>query len=110
MRCAGSSGGWKKNFGDSMAKPVVTVAAGGLPVVDVTSIAPKAGTPVTEAVNGFGRAVTKVSQGGLPVIYVTQALVEPHATETDGGNHVEASRNQGRRRQEEGRAGRAQGR
>ena len=36
-----------------MAKAVVTVAAGGLPVVDVTATS-KNGLPVSEAVSGFG--------------------------------------------------------
>lgn len=54
-----------------MATPVVTVAAGGLPVVDVTSLAPKLGLPVTEALNGRGIAVTKVAAGGLPVTFST---------------------------------------
>jgi len=55
-----------------MATPVVTVAAGGIPVVDVTSIAPKTGMPVTEAANGLGVAVTKVvGKPGLPVVYAT---------------------------------------
>jgi len=53
-----------------MGQPVVTVAAGGLPVVDVTSVAPKTGLPVTEAANGYGIAVTKVvGKPGLPVVY-----------------------------------------
>jgi hypothetical protein len=53
-----------------MSLPVVTVAAGGLPVVDVTAIAPKTGLPVTEAANGYGVAVTKVvGQAGMPVVY-----------------------------------------
>jgi hypothetical protein len=54
-----------------MAMPVVTVAAGGLPVVDVTSVPPMRGLPVTESTNGKGLAVTKVTGGkpGLPVVY-----------------------------------------
>jgi hypothetical protein len=54
-----------------MALPVVTVAAGGLAVVDVTSVAPKTGLPVTEAANARGIAVTKVTGGkpGMPVVY-----------------------------------------
>jgi hypothetical protein len=53
-----------------MAVAVVTVAAGGIPVVDVTATTPKLGTPVTEAARGI--AVTKVTlpRGGLPVTYV----------------------------------------
>jgi hypothetical protein len=53
-----------------MALAVVTVAAGGLPVVDVTAVAPRAGLPVTEATNGRGIAVTLVIGGGLPIIFV----------------------------------------
>lgn len=53
-----------------MALAVVTVAAGGIPVVDVTAIAPKTGIPVTEAANGKGIAVTKVvGKPGVPVVY-----------------------------------------
>ena len=40
-----------------MGMPVVTVASGGLPVVEATN---GYGTPVTEAANGRGIAVTKV--------------------------------------------------
>ena len=55
-----------------MAMPVVTVAAGGLPVVDVSAVAPTRGLPVTEAANGRGVAVTKMTGGkpGLPVVFV----------------------------------------
>lgn len=53
-----------------MSLPVVTVASGGIPVVDVTSTAPRTGLPVTEAANGRGIAVTKVvGKPGLPVVY-----------------------------------------
>jgi hypothetical protein len=54
-----------------MAMPVVTVAANGLPVVDVTAVAPRQGLPVTEAANGKGLAVTKVTGGkpGMAVVY-----------------------------------------
>src|SRR5262245_45628376 len=54
-----------------MALPVVTVASGGLPVVDVTAVAPMRGLPVTEATNNRGLAVTKVVGGkpGLAVVY-----------------------------------------
>jgi hypothetical protein len=53
-----------------MALPVVTVASGGLPVVDVTSVPPRTGLPVKEATNGRGIAVTKVTgKPGLPVVY-----------------------------------------
>jgi len=54
-----------------MALPVVTVAAGGLPVIDVTATAPRLGLPVTEASNGRGTAVTKVAVNGLPVTFST---------------------------------------
>jgi hypothetical protein len=62
-----------------MGLAVVTVASGGLPVVDVTPIATmtpiKYGLPVTEATNGKGIPVTKVpGKLGLPVIYVVPPL------------------------------------
>jgi hypothetical protein len=58
-----------------MGMPVVTVAAGGLPVVDVTAIAPRTGLPVTEAANGRGVPVTKVTgKPGLPVVFVLPPL------------------------------------
>jgi hypothetical protein len=58
-----------------MAVPVVTVASGGKPVVDVTADAgaiAKFGVAVSEAANGLGMPVTKVTppKGGTPVIYV----------------------------------------
>jgi hypothetical protein len=53
-----------------MATPVNTVAAGGVPVVDVTSTTPKFGAPVSEALPGKGIAVT-VAASGLPVTFVT---------------------------------------
>jgi hypothetical protein len=50
-----------------MGIPVITVAAGGLPVVETPL-----GAAITEAANGFGVAVTKVvGKPGLPVQYVT---------------------------------------
>jgi hypothetical protein len=50
---------------------VVTVASGGLPVVDVTATTPKLGLPVTEAANGRGTPVTKVvGKPGLAVVFV----------------------------------------
>ena len=52
-----------------MGLAVVTVASGGLPVVDVTAIAPRTGTPVTEATNGYGVPVTKVAALGMPVVF-----------------------------------------
>ena len=59
-----------------MGLAVVTVAAGGLPVVDVTATTPKLGLPVTEAANGRGIPVTKVTlpKGGLPVTFVVPPL------------------------------------
>jgi len=58
-----------------VALPVVTVAAGGLPVVDVTAASPRLGLGVTEAANGRGMAVTKViaPKPGLAVTYVADA-------------------------------------
>jgi hypothetical protein len=61
-----------------MAFPVVTIVAGGLPVVDVTATAPKLGLPVSEApvpaLPNYpkGLPVTKVAAGkpGLAVTYV----------------------------------------
>jgi hypothetical protein len=53
-----------------MGLAVVTVAAGGLPVCDVTATTAK-GMPVTEAANGYGLAVTKVALFGMPVAYET---------------------------------------
>jgi len=51
-----------------MGLAVVTVASGGLPVVDVTATTPKLGVSVTEATNGRGIAVTKVvAKPGLAV-------------------------------------------
>ena len=59
-----------------MGLAVVTVAAGGLPVIDVTATTPKLGIPVSEAANGRGIAVTKVSlpKGGIPVTFVVPPL------------------------------------
>jgi hypothetical protein len=53
-----------------MATPVNTVAAGGLPVVDVSATLPKMGAPVSEAAPGKGVAVTKVAAVGVPVTFV----------------------------------------
>lgn len=65
-----------------MAMAVVTVASGGLPVVDVTASKPALGAPVSEAANGRGVAVTKVTPviggiGGRPVTYVVPAVGNP---------------------------------
>jgi hypothetical protein len=63
-----------------MAWAVVTVASGGLPVVDGTVANHKnIGIPVTEALNGRGTAVTKVASGGVAVYYLT--------VKTDGTPH-----------------------
>lgn len=57
-----------------MAMAVITVASGGLPVVDNTAAPIKLGMAVSEvvAVSGvkFGVPVTKVAAGGMPVIFV----------------------------------------
>jgi hypothetical protein len=69
LRLGSQAGGWPRD--DDMALPVVTVASGGLPVVDMTATAPLRGLPITE-VTSRGMAVTKVSGTlGLPVTYVT---------------------------------------
>ena len=56
-----------------MAWPVVTVAAGGIPVIDVTATKPLLGAPVTEATRGT--AVTKVAAGGIAVTFVNPPLL-----------------------------------
>jgi hypothetical protein len=57
-----------------MATAVITVASGGMAVVDVTATAPKLGMQVTEAIaiNGvkYGQPVTKVAGGGIPVTFI----------------------------------------
>jgi hypothetical protein len=58
-----------------MAVAVITVASGGMAVIDNTAAALKSGIAVTEAVAGsagakYGIAVTKVTSGGLPVMFV----------------------------------------
>ena len=64
-----------------MGLAVVTVATGGLPVVDVTATKPGLGVPVSEAANGFGVRVTKVTPAagtgfppGMAVTYVVPPL------------------------------------
>lgn len=54
-----------------MATPVITVASGGKPVVDVTATGPALGVPVTESTSGYGVPVTKVTlpQQGTPVTF-----------------------------------------
>jgi len=87
-----------------MGLAVVTVASGGLPVVDVTSIAPRTGTPVTEASNGRGVPVTKVvGKPGMPVVFETIGVAAPvtyvtwandataHNVTLSGGNLVAKS-------------------
>jgi hypothetical protein len=64
-----------------MGWPVVTVANGGLAVVETAT-----GVPITEAANGYGVAVTKVvGKPGLPVTYTAGGailLAWPDATNT----------------------------
>jgi hypothetical protein len=57
-----------------MGLPVVTVASGGMPVIDVTATKPALGMPVTEAANALGLAVTKVTSGGIAVTFVVAPL------------------------------------
>jgi hypothetical protein len=52
-----------------MGMPVVSVASGGLPVVDVSGSL--RGMPVTEVASGIGVRVTKVAAYGMPVVYET---------------------------------------
>jgi hypothetical protein len=61
-----------------MSTPVVTVASGGYPVVDVTATNPKLGMAVTESLNGQGRHVTKVANFGLPVTYIVVSTTGGH--------------------------------
>ena len=56
-----------------MATAVITVAAGGLPVIDVTASTPKLGLPVSEAPTGI--PVTKVAVNGLPVTFVVVSTI-----------------------------------
>jgi hypothetical protein len=59
-----------------MSTAVITVVAGGLPVVELA--AGKLGLPVTEATNGRGIAVTKVvGMPGLPVVFDTIGVLPP---------------------------------
>lgn len=66
-----------------MGLPVVTVASGGLPVVDVG--ASLRGTPVTEVASGMGVRVTKVAAYGLPVAYETIGVAAPMVAATLNG-------------------------
>jgi hypothetical protein len=56
-----------------MARPVNTVASGGLAVVDVTATMPQFGFPVSEALPGQGLAVTKVANFGKAVTFVASS-------------------------------------
>ena len=60
-----------------MALAVTTVAAGGLPIIDVTGAKPLLGLPVTEAAKGI--PVTKMAAGkaGLAVTFVVPAVGAP---------------------------------
>lgn len=59
-----------------MGMPVVTTAAGGIAVVDVTATKPLLGMPVTEAANGRGIPVTKVvGKPGVAVTFVASTLM-----------------------------------
>jgi len=62
-----------------MPLAVVTVASGGIPVVDVTATKPGNGIAVREATNGIGVAVTKVTPaiGGLAGLAVTYSAAGP---------------------------------
>jgi hypothetical protein len=56
-----------------MGLAVVTIASGGLPIVETTR-----GIPVSEAASGFGVPVTKVTgKPGLPVTFETIGIVAP---------------------------------
>ena len=57
-----------------MAMAVVTVASGGIPVVDVTATTPKLGMPVTEATRGI--AITVVA-AGKPGLAITKVAATP---------------------------------
>jgi phosphoglycerate dehydrogenase-like enzyme len=70
-----------------MGMPVVTVASGGMPVIDV-SLTTKVGMPVSEASNKFGRAVTKVTVGGMPVVYVNPPLMRDDQTDRSRAGQV----------------------
>ncbi len=74
-----------------MGMPVVTVASGGMPVIDVSATTGK-GVPVSEAVNGFGRAVTKVAAYGMPVVYVTTPLLAEAASQSEPESNGQADR------------------
>jgi hypothetical protein len=75
--------------------PVVTVAAGGLPVVDVSGSL--RGTPVTEVASGRGVPVTKVATYGLPVVYETIGVVAPVVWATFDGTATNVTLSNGNR-------------
>jgi hypothetical protein len=58
-----------------MALPVISVAAGGLPVTDNSAIG--LGTPIEHAANGYGTAITYVPSGGLPVVRGSATISPP---------------------------------
>lgn len=62
-----------------MAVAVISVASGGLPVIDVTATKPALGMPVTEAANGRGIKVTKQTGGkpGVAVTFVVPTIGSP---------------------------------
>ena len=67
-----------------MSLAVVTVASGGLPVVELA--AGKLGLPVTEATNGRGIAVTKVvGKPAMPVVFDTIGVAPPMVPATFNG-------------------------
>jgi hypothetical protein len=78
-----------------MVWPVVTKASGGIPVVDVTAVAPLRGLPVTEAANGFGVAVTKVAVYGWPVVYVAPPLLRTAQSDENGDENKNVARRGG---------------
>lgn len=79
-----------------MGWPVVTVASGGMSVVDVTATTGR-GTPVSEAASLFGQAVTKVASGGMAVVYETIGIAPPPVPTTlnpaDKDSHITLSGN-----------------
>ena len=58
-----------------MALAVTTVAAGGLPIIDVTGTKPLLGLPVTETAKGI--RVTKVAVAGMAVTFVVPSVGAP---------------------------------
>lgn len=74
-----------------MGMSVVTVAAGGMPVIDVTATT-KIGLPVIESTSApkLGIAVTKVTAAGLPVVYVAPPLVRRGSNDQARGGSARA--------------------